>query len=149
MIFTCPYCIFTYRKMPFGLCIAPTTFQRCMIANFSNYLENIIEVFIDGFFVYGRTFDLHLENLTNVLCRCKKRAARCTSIPRSRRVRGRATSQEVNCRQPNLTLSMADSKAQTRDLLVPRRQPYHCSKASLQGHMSYMFCEICSMPLIP
>jgi len=48
----------------------------------------------------------------------KKRAARCTSIPRSRRVRGRAAPQGVNCRQPNLTLLVADSTARTRDLLV-------------------------------
>ena len=61
----------------------------------------------------------------------KKRAARCTSIPRSRRVRGRAAPQGVNCRQPNLTLSVADSTARTRDLLVTRRQPYRCSKAPL------------------
>nr|GFA32847.1 reverse transcriptase domain-containing protein [Tanacetum cinerariifolium] len=29
-MFTCPYGTFTYRRMSFGLCNAPTTFQRCM-----------------------------------------------------------------------------------------------------------------------
>nr|KAJ0212571.1 hypothetical protein LSAT_V11C400157210 [Lactuca sativa] len=28
--FTCPFGTFSYRRMPFGLCNAPTTFQRCM-----------------------------------------------------------------------------------------------------------------------
>ncbi|KAL0416804.1 UNVERIFIED_CONTAM: Retrovirus-related Pol polyprotein from transposon [Sesamum latifolium] len=28
--FTCPFGTFAYRRMPFGLCNAPTTFQRCM-----------------------------------------------------------------------------------------------------------------------
>nr|GEU81244.1 hypothetical protein [Tanacetum cinerariifolium] len=29
--FTCPYGTFAYRRMPFGLCNAPGTFQRCMM----------------------------------------------------------------------------------------------------------------------
>ena len=34
--FTCPYGTFAYRRMRFGLCNAPATFQRCMIAIFSD-----------------------------------------------------------------------------------------------------------------
>ncbi|XP_019420703.1 PREDICTED: uncharacterized protein LOC109330888 [Lupinus angustifolius] len=32
--FTSPFGVFAYRKMPGGLCNAPTTFQRCMLAIF-------------------------------------------------------------------------------------------------------------------
>ena len=41
-----------------------------MISIFSEYVENIIEVFIDNFSVYGDSFDLCLANLQLVLKRC-------------------------------------------------------------------------------
>ena len=44
--FTCPFGTFAYRRMPFGLCNAPATFQSCMFSIFSEYIENIIEVFM-------------------------------------------------------------------------------------------------------
>ena len=37
---------------------------------FSDYVENIIEVFMDDFTVYGDSFDKCLDNLTLVLKRC-------------------------------------------------------------------------------
>nr|GEU54763.1 reverse transcriptase domain-containing protein [Tanacetum cinerariifolium] len=37
--FTCPYGTFAYRIMPFGLCNAPGTFQRCMMAIFHDMIE--------------------------------------------------------------------------------------------------------------
>nr|GEX22679.1 reverse transcriptase domain-containing protein [Tanacetum cinerariifolium] len=41
--FTCPYGTFAYRRMPFGLCNAPGTFQRCMMAIFHNMIEKTME----------------------------------------------------------------------------------------------------------
>ncbi|XP_056695198.1 uncharacterized protein [Spinacia oleracea] len=41
--FTYPYGTFAYRRMPFGLCNAPATFQRCMMAIFSDFIEDIME----------------------------------------------------------------------------------------------------------
>ncbi|KAL0885551.1 hypothetical protein Bca101_009534 [Brassica carinata] len=49
--FTCPYGTFAYRRMPFGLCNAPATFQRCMMSIFSDLIEDIVEVFMDDFSV--------------------------------------------------------------------------------------------------
>jgi len=68
--FTCPFGMFVYRKMPFGLCNASATFQRCMLAIFSYLVEKCIEVFMDDFSVFGSTFNECLENLDTVLKRC-------------------------------------------------------------------------------
>ena len=58
--------------MPFGSCNAPATFQRCMTAIFSNFCEKIVEVFMDDFLVYGKSFDDCLSNLDRVLQRCEQ-----------------------------------------------------------------------------
>ena len=58
--------------MPFGLCNAPATIQRCMMAIFSEFIENIMEVFMDDFSVYGSLFDDCLNNLSKVLQRCEE-----------------------------------------------------------------------------
>ena len=68
--FTCPFGTFAYRRMPFGLCNAPGTFQRSMLSIFSDFLESCIEVFMDDFTVYGSTFDTCLDSLDRVLNRC-------------------------------------------------------------------------------
>ncbi|XP_060961611.1 uncharacterized protein LOC133031876 [Cannabis sativa] len=70
--FTCPYGTFAFRRMPFGLCNAPATFQRCMMAIFSDLIESCIEIFMDDFSVFGSSFDHYLENLEKVLIRCEK-----------------------------------------------------------------------------
>ena len=40
--FTCPFGTFAYKCMPFGLCIALATFQRCMTAIFSDFCEILL-----------------------------------------------------------------------------------------------------------
>ena len=70
--FTCPFATFSYRRMSFGLCNAHATFQRCMMAIFSNFCETICEVFMDDLSVYGSSFDDFLSNLDRVLQRCEE-----------------------------------------------------------------------------
>jgi hypothetical protein len=69
-IFTCPYGTFAYRRMPFGLCNTPASFQCCMMAVFLESIEEIVEDFMDDFSVYGKTFLDCLANLDKVLTRC-------------------------------------------------------------------------------
>nr|GEX76037.1 DNA-directed DNA polymerase [Tanacetum cinerariifolium] len=51
--FPCPYGIFTYKRMPFGLYNASGTFQRCMMVIFHDMIEQTMEVFMDEFSVFG------------------------------------------------------------------------------------------------
>jgi hypothetical protein len=69
--FTCPYGTFAYRRMSFGLCNALASFQRCMMMIFSNLIEKVMEVFMDYFSIYGKTFKGCLANLDKVLKRCQ------------------------------------------------------------------------------
>jgi hypothetical protein len=69
-MFTCLYGTFAYRRFPFGLCNAPASFQRCMMAVFSEFIEEIVEVFMDDFSICGKAFMDCLENLDKVLTRC-------------------------------------------------------------------------------
>nr|GEU29849.1 reverse transcriptase domain-containing protein [Tanacetum cinerariifolium] len=69
--FTYFYKTFAYRRMPFGLCNAPGTFQRCMLAIFYDMVENTMEVFMDDFSVFGNSFENCLSPLDKMLQRCE------------------------------------------------------------------------------
>ena len=69
--FTCPFGTFAFRRMSFGLCNAPGTFQRCMMSIFSDLAKDHMEIFMDDFTVYGSSFEQCLHNLGTVLKRCK------------------------------------------------------------------------------
>ncbi|KAI3776920.1 hypothetical protein L1987_46711 [Smallanthus sonchifolius] len=65
--FTCPYGTFVYRRMPFGLYNAPTTFQRCIVAIFHDMIEDSMEVFMDDFSIFRSSFDHCLESLEKMM----------------------------------------------------------------------------------
>nr|GFB97289.1 reverse transcriptase domain-containing protein [Tanacetum cinerariifolium] len=76
-MFTCPYGTFAYKQMPFGLCNAPGTFQRCMMAILHDMIERTMEEFdfkvIDtrGAKNYAADHLSRLENpYENIIRRC-------------------------------------------------------------------------------
>ncbi|GKD46196.1 reverse transcriptase domain-containing protein [Tanacetum coccineum] len=69
--FTCPYETFAYRCMPFGLCNAPGTFQRRMMAIFHDMIEKTMEVFMDDILVFGNSFENCLSRVDKMLQRCE------------------------------------------------------------------------------
>nr|GEZ18008.1 hypothetical protein [Tanacetum cinerariifolium] len=70
--FTCPYGTFAYHHMPFGLCNAPSTFQRCMMSIFHDMIEKTMEVFMDDLLVFRDSFSSCLTNLDKMLKRCEE-----------------------------------------------------------------------------
>ena len=68
--FTCPFGTFSFRKMPFRLCNAPETFQRCMMGIFSDMIEHILDIFMDDFSIFEDSYEGCLENLRRVLEMC-------------------------------------------------------------------------------
>ncbi|GJY95899.1 reverse transcriptase domain-containing protein [Tanacetum coccineum] len=69
--FTCLYGTFAYRRMRFGLCNAPDTFQRCMMAIFHDMIKKMMEVFMDDFSVFGDSFSTCLSHLDKMLKWCE------------------------------------------------------------------------------
>ncbi|GKC48192.1 reverse transcriptase domain-containing protein [Tanacetum coccineum] len=69
--FTCPYETFSCRRMPFGLCNAPGTFQRCMMAIFHDMIEETMKVFMDDFSVFEDSFSSCRSHLDKMLKRCE------------------------------------------------------------------------------
>nr|GEY65655.1 reverse transcriptase domain-containing protein [Tanacetum cinerariifolium] len=59
------------KRMSFGLCNAPRTFQRCMMAIFHDMIEQTMEVFMDDFSVFGISFSTRLTNLEKMLKWCE------------------------------------------------------------------------------
>nr|GEV38599.1 reverse transcriptase domain-containing protein [Tanacetum cinerariifolium] len=69
--FTCPYGMFAYHRIHFGLCNAPGTFQMCMMAIFHDMIQKTMEVFIDDFSVFGNSFETCLSRLEMMFKRCE------------------------------------------------------------------------------
>ncbi|GJX49507.1 hypothetical protein Tco_0276352 [Tanacetum coccineum] len=68
---TCPFGTYAYKRMPFDLCNAPATFQRCILAIFHDMIKESVEVFMENFSVFGNSFDNCLNNLDKMLQLCK------------------------------------------------------------------------------
>ncbi|GKF22156.1 reverse transcriptase domain-containing protein [Tanacetum coccineum] len=57
--------------MPFGLCNALGTFQRCMMAIFHDMIEKMMKVFMDDFSLFGNSFGNCLSRIDKMLQRCE------------------------------------------------------------------------------
>jgi hypothetical protein len=69
--FTTNWGTLAYNVMPFGLCNAPTTFQRVMTIAFKKYLRKFMEIFLDDFCVYS-TWKKYANCLRKCFEQCRK-----------------------------------------------------------------------------
>lgn len=71
MTFTCPWGTYAYKVLPFGFCIAPTTFKSVILVIFSDLLNDCLEIFMDDFTSYGDAFEttfVNLEKSARTMC---------------------------------------------------------------------------------
>ncbi|MES9883150.1 MAG: reverse transcriptase domain-containing protein, partial [Sedimenticola sp.] len=67
--FTCPLGLYQFRVLPFGLCNGPPTFERLMEHVLSGLQWTICLLYIDDVVTFSKTFDEHIDRLSQVLTR--------------------------------------------------------------------------------
>lgn len=70
--FITPFGLYEFKRMPFGLCNAPSTFQRLMTSGMNDMLFRILLVYLDDILIFSRTFQEHLDRLKSVLGRLRE-----------------------------------------------------------------------------
>ena len=70
--FTCPFGLYEFKRMPFGLCNAPATFQRLMQTSMHDMIFEVLLAYLDDLMVFAKTFEGHIDNLERVLKRLRE-----------------------------------------------------------------------------
>uniref|UniRef100_A0A671UWP7 ribonuclease H n=1 Tax=Sparus aurata TaxID=8175 RepID=A0A671UWP7_SPAAU len=70
--FCTPFGLLEWNRMPFGLCNAPSTFQRLMQCIFGDKQCESLLLYLDDIVVFSSTVEQHLERLRVVLDRLQK-----------------------------------------------------------------------------
>ena len=70
--FTTPQGLYEFRRMPFGLCNAPGTFQRAMACCLEGLNWEIALCFLDDIIVFSSSFEEHLSRLKIIFNRLKE-----------------------------------------------------------------------------
>ena len=74
--FITPDGLWQFKKMPFGLCNAPASFQRMMDIVLTGLKRNSCLIYLDDVVVFSKTYDEHLAQLSSVLAAIKKAGLR-------------------------------------------------------------------------
>lgn len=63
--------LYEFNTMPFGLCNAPGTFQRCMELIFRGLQWKTLLIYLDDIIIFSKSFETHLKQLGEVFQRLK------------------------------------------------------------------------------
>ena len=91
--------LYQYRRMPFGLCNAPATFQRAMALILRGMTWEEVWAYLDDIILLGKSFDEALENIVSVYARFRKydlklKAKKCVLFQKKVLFLGKEVSQE-------------------------------------------------------
>ena len=105
--FITKYGLFECIKMPFGLCSAPSTFQRCMELVFRGLQWRTLLIYLDDIIILGRTMEENLERLDEALGRLqaanlKLKPSKCKLLQREVLFLGHIVSSEGARPNPKL-----------------------------------------------
>ncbi|KAL2098414.1 hypothetical protein ACEWY4_007621 [Coilia grayii] len=70
--FCTPFGLFEFNRMPFGLCNAPSTFQRLMERIFGDERFSSLLLYLDDIVVFSTSFESHLKRLDLVFQRLQQ-----------------------------------------------------------------------------
>lgn len=97
--FCTPFGLFEWNRMPFGLCNAPSTFQRLMQRMFGDQQCQSLLLYLDDIVVFSSSIGQHLQRLEVVLSRLQKeglkvKLAKCAFFQKEVRYLGHVISGE-------------------------------------------------------
>lgn len=70
--FVTPFGLYEWKRMPFGLCNAPATFQRLMNRVLGDLVPNICLVYLDDIIVFSSSIEEHMSRLQLVFSRLRQ-----------------------------------------------------------------------------
>lgn len=116
--FCTPFGLFEWNRMPFGLCNAPSTFQRLMERMFGDQQRQSLLLYLDDIIVYSSSVAQHLERLEVVLGRLKQeglkaRLEKCAFFRQEVRYLGHVISAEGVATDPSKIEAVAQWRCPT------------------------------------